>query len=132
MEASPAGRSHYVGLKSELENFDHVGTQSWGGLGQNTHTAFTASQESHITRPAVAGRTRHTVSGEGGTHVITVIEHHHQHRTTNTVLTRSVRLSLLQSFLHFYCQSVVTGMVQFVSPGLQLGGELLTPLLCLM
>ena len=45
---------------SELDNFDHVGTQSReGGVGQNTHTAFTASQESHITRPAVAGRFRH-------------------------------------------------------------------------
>jgi hypothetical protein len=48
---------------SNLDNFESVLGASRAV--PNTHTAFTASEESHITRPAVAGKNTH-VSVRGG------------------------------------------------------------------
>ena len=50
---------------SNLDNFESVLGASRAE--PNTHTAFTASEESHITRPAVAGKNTHVVvrGGQG-------------------------------------------------------------------
>ena len=103
-----------------------------------THTRLSLLLRSHtsLVRQLPAGS---DTQEDSNTHVITVIEHHHQQllqpKHCSQGESQPVGAPLLlpshctgPTFYHFNCQPVVAGMVQLDShsPEVQLGGKLLT------